>query len=358
MPVIKSQGSLRHVVRSWRALSWTSIKVVFRHLIGRPLDPEWSISAETGNLFWRGQFNYAFALADINEGRDYFDSLLTETDEVYAVDRLPTGADEPRGHWVQPHKKLRETTLLYLHGGGYTFYPEVSKRMGDMMADKFGMEVFVLDYRLTPENPHPAQIEDALEAYTYLLAKGKEPNQIVLAGDSAGGHLVLMLLIALREKGLPQPALAIGFCPWTDVGGRGASLFGHNKYDNVQGYMALQFGEWLKGEGGFTNEELSPIHQDYKELAPLYLQAGGREILLDMIRDFAKVVHAQGVDVTLDVWEPMTHVFQANGSTLPESKEALERVIGAIEIYTSPNSDDQALKACPRTEIGGDFLAP
>ncbi|MBV1885793.1 MAG: alpha/beta hydrolase, partial [Parvibaculaceae bacterium] len=119
----------------------------------------------------------------MNEGRAYFDSLLTETDEVYAVDQLPTKPDEPKGHWVQPHTKVRGSTLLYFHGGGYTFYPEVSKRMADMMADKFDMEVFVADYRLTPENPHPAQIEDALAAYTYLLAKGKNPNQIVLVGD-------------------------------------------------------------------------------------------------------------------------------------------------------------------------------
>lgn len=353
MPVVKTQGSLRHIVRSWCALSWISIKVVGRRLLGRQLDSEWSIASEIGNLFWRGQFNYAFALPDINEGRDYFDSLLTETDEIYAVNRLPTHPHEPRGHWVQPHRKMREATLLYLHGGGYTFYPEVSKRMADMMADKFAMEVFALDYRLTPENPHPAQIEDALSAYAYLLAEGKAPDQIVLAGDSAGGHLVLMLLVALQKRNLPQPALAVGFCPWTDVGNRGASLFGNNRYDNVQGYMALQFGEWLKGERGFSNEELSPIHQDYKGLAPLYLQAGGREILLDMIRDFAKGVYAQGADVTLDVWEHMTHVFQANGSTLPESTQALERVMSAMEIYVGNNDTQRKLGACERTEVGG-----
>jgi acetyl esterase/lipase len=223
--------------------------------------------------------------------------------------------------------------MLYFHGGGYTFYAAITRHMIKTIAGAVGIEIFAPDYRLTPEHPHPAQIEDALAAYRFLLAQGADPARMVIAGDSAGGHLVLMTLVALRDAGLPQPALAVGLCPWTDIGERGVSLIDNNKFDLVQGYMAVKFGEWLKGPTGFTREQLSPIHQDFRGLAPIYLQGGGKEMLIDMIRDFAATVRDQGCDIMLDVWEHMTHDFQANGHTLPESREAPQRLAEAINSY-------------------------
>ena len=142
--------------------------------------------------------------------------------------------------------------------------------------------------------------------------------------------MTLMTLLALREERLPQPALAVGICPWTDIGGRGASLTCNNRYDLVQGDMAIQFGKWLRGDRAYTREELSPIYHDFNGWALIYLQGGGKEVLIDMIRDFANALVEQGCDVMLDVWEHMTHDFQANGETIPESKEALERIKQAI----------------------------
>lgn len=121
-------------------------------------------------------------------------------------------------------------------------------------------------------------------------------------------------------------------------------------YDLVQGWMALRFGEWLTGNSGFTREQLSPIHQDYTGLAPLYLQGGGREVLIDMIRDFARVVAQQDCNVTLDVWPQMTHDFQAHGKTRPESGEAIDRIRAAIAHYLA--GDKHApLDICARTEL-------
>lgn len=326
MPRIVLAGRLRHRVRS--AVSFYSIAaaVSFRRLLGRKLAADWPRDMEIINLFWREQFKRAMRFSSIEQGRAYFDSLQTYTDETFAIERTPAGPGCPAGDWITPRDLHSPVTLLYLHGGGYTFHAAVTRRFADMLSSILGMKLFAPDYRLTPEHPHPAQIEDALAAYRYLLAQGTDPSQLVIIGDFAGGHLTLMTLLALREEKLPQPALAVGICPWTDIGGRGASLTCNNRYDLVQGDMAIQFGKWLRGDRAYTREELSPIYHDFRGLASIYLQGGGKEVLIDMIRDFANTLVEQGCDVTLDVWEHMTHDFQANGETIPESKEALERI--------------------------------
>jgi epsilon-lactone hydrolase len=330
----KSEGKLRHVARSWLSLGAIGARVSFRHLMGRQLVPKWSRDLEVGTLFWRGQFARAMAMRDMDEGRACFDSLQTYADDAFDTRIEPGGADEPKGDWFIPAEIKSSATILYLHGGGYTFYAAVTRHFIAMLAAHLGVRIFAPDYRLTPEHPHPAQIEDSVAAYRFLLARGVKPAELVVAGDSAGGHLTFMTLIALRDRNLPQPALAVGLCSWTDIGARGASFYGNDKYDLVQGWMALKFGEWLKGSSGFSNEELSPIHHNFNGLAPLYLQGGGKEVLIDMIRDFAKAARDQGCDVTLDVWEHMTHNFQAHGASLPESREALERLARAIRSRT------------------------
>jgi acetyl esterase/lipase len=121
-----------------------------------------------------------------------------------------------------------------------------------MLASLLGARLFAPDYRLTPEHQHPAQQDDALAAFRYLLAEGIDPKRLVVIGDSAGGHLTLMLLVALRDAGLPQPALAVGLCPWTDIWERGRSLYANDPYDCVQEYMAVRFGKWRPGSTNQT----------------------------------------------------------------------------------------------------------
>ncbi|MBP2229348.1 acetyl esterase/lipase [Azospirillum agricola] len=343
------QGRLRHKVRSLATISLLSAHVLARRALGRPLVPEWSPLFEISNLFWRAQFNHAFALRDIAEARAYFDSLVHVLDRVPDVDVHPSRPGEPRGDWFIPRVRKGEATLLHFHGGGYSFYADVTRRFIAMLADTLGFPVFAPDYRLTPEHPHPAQIEDGLAAYRFLLSEGVQPSRLVVCGDSAGGHLTLMTLVGLRAAGLPQPAIGIGLSPWTDVGRRGASQFGNDRYDLVQGYMTLCFADWLKGGGGFGDVELSPIHQDLRGLAPLYLQAGGKEILVDMIRDFAREARDQGARMRLDVWEHMTHEFQAHGQELRESREALERLGEAIRWALAP--DGVGFPAMSGTEL-------
>ena len=145
--------------------------------------------------------------------------------------------------------------------------------------------------------------------------------------------MALILLQTLREHGLPQPVLCIGLCPWTDIGNRGASLTANDRYDLVQGWMALRFGEWLDPEGRYGRTALSPIEQNYKGLAPIYLQAGGREVLCDMIRDFARAQAERGTDVLLDIWPDMPHDFQAFDTEQQSSTEALSRIRSAVTYH-------------------------
>lgn len=330
MAKIILQGSWSHRCRSVLTLWATTVDVLARRATGRPQVHGWTISFEIATLFYRKQFNHAFRMGNIAQSRAYFDSLYTIAEPDLPVRVQASTAQEPRGHWFIPEHADKTHTLLYFHGGGYAFYPAVSQHFIRLLAHRLQTTIFALDYRLTPEHPHPAQQDDAVQAYRYLLAQGLRPQDIVLGGDSAGGHLALMTLVRVRQAGLPQPALALALSPWTDTGRRGASQFGHDRYDMVQGYQTLRYGQWLKGEGPWSDAQLSPIAQDLRHLAPLYIQAGGKEILVDMIRDFAREAHRQGAQVRLDVWPDMTHEFHAYGRTLPQSEQALTALRSAM----------------------------
>ncbi|MFC0679793.1 alpha/beta hydrolase [Lysobacter korlensis] len=334
MSTLIFQGSPRHVASGLAILASSTFDVLVRRLRGRPLCKAWPVEFEIGTLFYRRQFERALAYADIREGRAYFDAVTLAIRGRWPVrvEAVARDAAAPGGHWFRPHAKCAPggPVVLYLHGGGYAFYADVSHRFVAMLAFRLGLPVFALDYRLTPEHPHPAQLEDALAAYRRLLAEGVAPERIVVAGDSAGGHLALMLIVALRDAELPQPSLVVALSPWTDTGRRGASQFGHDVFDMVQGRQTVLYSSWLKGDTDATDRELSPIYRDFRGLAPVYLQAGGKEILVDMVRDFAAELRRQGASVHLDVWPHMTHEFHAYGDRLPDSDQALARISAAI----------------------------
>jgi len=325
------QGKLSHRLRSAWVLLSTSAGVLARRASGRALVREWSIPFEIGTLFYRRQFNHAFSLNNVAEARAYFDSCITVPGPPPPVDIRPAERDEPRGEWFTPRDYKGTLTILYFHGGGYAFHAAVTRNFIAMLSHKLQVRIFSLDYRLTPEHPHPAQLDDALSAYRSLLAEGLDPAQLVICGDSAGGHLVLMTLASLSGCDLPQPLLAMAISPWTHIGRLGASQFGNDRYDMVQGYQTLQYGKWLKGKLAYEDEELSPMGRSYGGTAPLYIQAGDKEILVDMIRVFSRHAAKQGARVRLDVWAHMTHEFHAYGDTERESREAIDRMRQAMD---------------------------
>lgn len=363
MSKIIAQGKFSYRLRGAWALLATTVDVLVRRAMGKALLRGWPIQFEIGTLFYRHQFNHAFALKDAAQARAYFDAFYTAVGSDPQVEVRPSGDGEPRGHWFVPRGHAGPATMLYFHGGGYTFHAGVTRRFVATLAHALQIPLFSLDYRLTPEHPHPAQIEDAVAAYRFLLARGVPPNRLVLCGDSAGGHLVLMALIALREAGLPQPSLAMALSPWTDIGRRGASQFGNDRYDMVQGEQTLQYARWLKGDGEYSDAQLSPMGQDFRGVAPIYLQAGGKEILVDMIRDFARHAARQGARVRLDVWEKMNHEFHAYGDSLPQSRQAIARLREAVDWAMARGSGPQEVlfAASEETEVdamGGRVRGP
>jgi len=309
------------------------------------MEPSWNAELEIGVRFWRHQFTLAMQAPDIGRGRAILDSLQTETSDTYDV--TTRTENEPPGTWYLPRDAKSSATLLYFHGGGYAFHGAMSRRYAEMLAHRLGARLFAPDYRLTPEHPHPAQAEDAMTAWEFLTRQ-EEPGKIVLVGDSAGGHMVLMLLQALKAAGRPQPAIAIGLCPWTDVGDSGGSLHANDRYDLVQGWMSLQFGQWLDPGGRTGREAISPIAQDFRGVAPLYLQAGGREILHDMIEVFARKQKDAGADLMLDVWPDMPHDFQLFDSTQQSSSEALDRIARCVHHKVDKSTD---FGPCQRTAV-------
>lgn len=319
-------------LKSFATLNRIAISTYLRHAVGRRLAPDWDANLEVGIRFVRHQFTAAMtgpsSSQDMTQGRLLFDSIQPETDDVYDV--TEEVCTNPKGHWYRPPGQGSGVTLLYLHGGGYAFHGGVSARYAAMLAHHTGATLFAPDYRLTPEHSHPAQAEDALAAWSYVT-QTVAPKNVVVIGDSAGGHMSLMLLQTLKAQGLEQPALCIGLCPWTDIGELGASMRDNDRYDLVQGWMALKFGEWLDPKGVYGREALSPIYHDYRGLAPIYVQAGGREVLRDMIVEFAEVQKEKGADISIDVWPDMPHNFQAYDSLRASSSEALQNIVAAIE---------------------------
>lgn len=339
MANIRFSGPLRYRISSFLTLNKALLSTYIRRAVGQQMEPSWDAHIEIGIRFWRQQFTKAMAQPDMVKGRAIFDSLVTETDDIYdvSVKSSPEIQTKILGDWYIPHNIQSSATLFYLHGGGYTFNGPISSRYASMLAHHSGAQLFMPKYRLTPEHTHPAQIEDALAAWKFVTNQ-VPADKIVVIGDSAGGHLALMLLQKLKTEGLPQPALCIGLCPWTDIGARGNSLFENDKFDLVQGWMALRFGQWLDPDKEYGREKLSPINHDYAGLAPLYLQTGGREILHDMICDFADVQRANGASVLLDIWPDMPHNFQAYDSLKQSSTGALLRIREAIHAHTEEDA--------------------
>lgn len=316
--------------RTSQKLLWdVTARVTWRRLLGRPLVRSWSWTVEVGTELLREQMRVMFSMP-VAEARAFGDSLRLPAPELTRV-RVSEAAGAPvPARWFEPRESTGRT-LLYFHGGGYAYFGRSYDRFLAIVAEATGARVLAPDYRLAPEHPHPAQLEDALATYRWLLGSGVLPSNLAVAGDSAGGHLMLTTLLALRDAREPLPAVGLGLCPWTHSGARGASLTANDPFDWVQGAHAIQFGEWYRAGIAADDPRVSPLVADLRGLPPLVLQAGGREILHDQIVEFAEAARAQGVDVTLHVWPEMMHDFQAFGADCREAREALAALRAAMD---------------------------
>ena len=237
------------------------------------------------------------------------------------------------GEWISPANAPKDKAALYFHGGGFRIGSVTSHR--DLIAQiavASGCRVLAINYRLAPEHRFPAALDDVLAAYGWMLGQGFEPGNIAFAGDSAGGNLALAAILALRERKRPLPAAVALMSPWTDMAATGASYVSRAEADPIhQRPMILALAKnYLGGQGDPCDPLISPLYADLRDLPPLLIQVGDRETVLDDSVMFADKARAAGVEVDLQVWDGMIHVFQMFGAELPEARQAIAETAGFL----------------------------
>jgi monoterpene epsilon-lactone hydrolase len=238
------------------------------------------------------------------------------------------------GEWISPANAPRDKAVLYFHGGGFRIGSVASHR--DLIAQiavASGCRVLAINYRLAPEHRFPAALDDALAAYDWLLRQGLESANIAFAGDSAGGNLALAAMLALRERKRPLPAAAVLMSPWIDLAATGASYVSRAEADPIhQRPMILALAKnYLGGQGDLFDPLVSPLYADLTDLPPLLIQVGDRETVLDDSVMLADEARAAGVEVDLQVWDGMIHVFQMFGAELAEAHQAIAAIALFLE---------------------------
>lgn len=218
--------------------------------------------------------------------------------------------------------------ILYLHGGAYVLAsPRVYRPLTSSLARASGAVVHAADYRLAPRHPLPAALDDALACYRALLEDGLEPGRIAIAGDSAGGGLCLATALAIRDRGLPAPAALVAISPWIDLGLTGASIAAKARVEVVlrRGWLRSSARAY-RGDAAAEDPRCSPLHADLAGLPPLLVQSAADEVLISDSERLAERARAAGVDVELEVWDDVFHVFQNYPRSLPEAERAIERI--------------------------------
>jgi epsilon-lactone hydrolase len=228
------------------------------------------------------------------------------------------------------------TVLLWFHGGWYVMgSPRTSAGLSSEVARRTGARVVSVDYRLAPEHPYPAALQDARAAYQALLDDGTDPGSVVFVGESAGGGLAAATLAGLRADGLPQPACAVLFSPWTDLTLGGESMTSKTGIDPsfVPEKVRVRAADYV-GAADPADPSVSPVFADLTGLPPLLIQAGSHEILLDDSTRLAARAAAADVAVTLEVTPGVPHLFQAFSAMLEDGDAALSRVADFLRAHT------------------------
>ena len=243
------------------------------------------------------------------------------------------------GEWVESPSSA-DVVLLYLHGGGYFGCSAETHRPITVWFALHGLRVFAPNYRLAPENPFPAAVDDAVSVYRGLLAGSHSPQRLFVAGDSAGGGLTLSLMLALRAAGTPLPAAAAVFSPWTDLAATGESI------RTNAARCAMFNGEDIGPSARYylatadpRNPLASPLYADLSGLPPLLIHVGSDECLRDDSMRFAEKARAEGVSVELKIWPVVPHAWQLALQVLPEARQSLQESSEFLRKHAAaPNS--------------------
>ncbi len=307
--------------------SWSNgfASVYLRHFARRALTPDSEIIAERAK---------ADQAAEKHRFRGSAEIVPVTLD---AAGRQVAAGGSLSAEWIRPKKADSHRVILYFHGGGFCLGSRATHRTVAVKlcesADARGLSV---DYRLAPEHPFPAALDDAVSAYRWLLAQGISPESLVMAGDGAGGGLALSTAMALRDGGAPLPCALVLLSPWTDLAMTGWSLLTNGDKDIAQKLqtLAVSSRHYLKKTLP-THPFASPYFGRFDGLPPMMIQAGSEEILRDDATRVAEKAEAAGVDVNCEIWEGMSHLFQLHGRN-SESKGAIARLGAFIRARTPP----------------------
>lgn len=353
---MKFNGPPGAVARTLALINRSAVDVSLRRRLHGPRLPSWNWTVEFTTEMLRRQLQAAFLLPSVEETRRYLGCVVVNHPVLEQMSINSVAAAGVSGKWFTPLGTVsasgetgpkRLPAMLYFHGGGYSFAPESHANLIASITLAAQSRTFAADYRLSPEHRFPAQLEDALAAYRWLLEQeGVDPRELVVAGDSAGGNLALALLISVRDRQLPPPALAIALSPPTDFEQPAellpgsSSLLDNEPYDWISPQMLLRWADWFCRPDQRRDPLVSPVYADLRGLPPMYIQAGEAEIMYDSIRAFVARAQAQGVDVVLETWKDMNHDFQIFGPLVPQSAQALRR-IGEVVAARVPAREQQ-----------------
>ena len=257
------------------------------------------------------------------------------------VQITPTKVAGIPSEWLTPKSLLaRNKIMIYLHGGGYVVgSPATHRSLVARLAKACSIRALSLDYRLAPEHPFPAALEDSLTVYHEVIDHGIPAENIILAGDSAGAGLALATLISLRDNQHPIPAMALCISPWTDLALSGESIKTCAKSDPYISYESLKLNtHYLGAHSPHDNAPphdpksplISPLYADFSGLPPLLIHVGTDEILLSDSTRLAAQAKNAGVDVTLKIWDDMWHDFHMWAPYLPEANQAIKEMVGFV----------------------------
>jgi epsilon-lactone hydrolase len=283
-------------------------------------------------------------------------------DENFSVDKFRQGIDKvstkiklPKNissqkfslegmnaEWIIPQNSIKDKVLLYIHGGGFISGSCLTHRMHvAKFANGCQLKSLVFDYRLAPEHPFPAALDDCVVVYKWLLNQGFDANNIIVGGESAGATLTLSLLLALKENNIMLPKAAFSISPVTDLRCNAESFKYNAKCD------VAPMGSWTVWTNFYIsnndpmNPLLSPQFGNYEGIPPLYICVGTHEIHLDDCVNVAQIAKKFGVDVTLRKWDKMIHAFPLLSPLFPEAKKAFLEICEFVKQYTNINLDER-----------------
>ncbi len=266
---------------------------------------------------------------DVLELRRRLDRISRFLKRAFGVAVEPATVNGLHAEWLRPKGAPGDKVLLYLHGGAYVVGSCATHRqMVSHIARAAGINALLPEYRLAPEHPFPEAIEDAVGVYRFLLANGFDSQDIFIGGDSAGGGLTVATLLSLRHAGLPMPAAAVLLSPFLDITASGESATtraGQDPWFDAKD-VSVVADKYCGAGADLKNPLISPVFANVAGLPPTLIQVGNDEILLSDSTRFADKMKAAGLDIEIEIWPEMWHVFQLFVGKMPESRRAIDRI--------------------------------